>query len=244
MVIEKKQFFGNRSLTHYVIPKGVKEIGDWAFACCRELVWVAFPESVEKIGREAFASCDKLKAVYYYRDSIERKETELADLLAVSLRFFDENSRLIVLRKEGRDVWLPAWDEACKTYIEKPDDLGYRPFWAGGEEDYEDENKAYMEYCRMTRYRKALVILKRLLVEGDDDRAYFLRKFRENDMALECLCGQIDRPFKVLKIYEESGSLTRENCLAVLDKLPRESVELRALLLLRTENAEEDDWEL
>ena len=243
MVIEKKQFWGDRVLTHYVVPKGVTEIGEWAFAGCRELVWVAIPDTVEYVGRDAFASCDKLKAVYYYRENVEKKEEEFAELMAMALRFFAANSKFVALRRERREVWLQAWDEACQNYLEGPDDQGYRPFWAGGEEDYEDESKAYLEYCRMSRLRKAQVILKRLLVEGEDDgKVYFQKKLRENDMALELLKDRIDHPVQVVNIYEEAGIFTRENCLALLSGLPEESVELRALILLRTESIQEDEW--
>ena len=244
MVIEKKQFWGDRDLTHYVVPRDVTEIGDWAFAGCRELVWVAIPETVRYVGREAFASCDKLKAVYYYRKDTEHKEEKYAELLALALRFFPSNSELVASRKEGCAVWLQAWDAACKSHLESADDLGYRPFWAGGEEDYEDENKAYLEYCRMTRFRKAEVVLQRLLAEDMDGmREYFLKKLCENDMSLELLKGKIDHPARVVQIFEESGLLTGESCREILDAIPRESVELRSLLLLKTGNFRENNWE-
>ncbi|MBQ9489094.1 MAG: leucine-rich repeat protein, partial [Lachnospiraceae bacterium] len=48
--IKKKQFMGEKSLRSYVIPMGTEEIGDWAFAGCRELVSVAIPVTVVRLG--------------------------------------------------------------------------------------------------------------------------------------------------------------------------------------------------
>ena len=40
-----------------VIPEGVMEIGDAAFACCERLRSVSIPESVTHIGDDAFDEC-------------------------------------------------------------------------------------------------------------------------------------------------------------------------------------------
>ena len=47
-----------------VIPEGVMEIGDAAFACCERLRSVSIPESVTHIGDDAFDECCSLKAVH------------------------------------------------------------------------------------------------------------------------------------------------------------------------------------
>ena len=43
-----------------VIPDGVTEIGDRAFACCMNLQYVTLPESVTYIGEDAFSECENL----------------------------------------------------------------------------------------------------------------------------------------------------------------------------------------
>ena len=50
-----------------VIPEGVTEIGDNAFANCRELKSVIIPEGVTLIGVEAFNSCWELESVTFPR---------------------------------------------------------------------------------------------------------------------------------------------------------------------------------
>ena len=64
--IDRKHFFGNRDLVSYVVPENVTEIGDWAFARCRRLRWVAMPMGLERIGKDAFAECESLVAAYIY----------------------------------------------------------------------------------------------------------------------------------------------------------------------------------
>lgn len=45
------------------IPKGVTEIGDWAFTGCKFLTSIVIPESVTKIGNRAFNGCNSLTSV-------------------------------------------------------------------------------------------------------------------------------------------------------------------------------------
>ncbi|MBP5282643.1 MAG: leucine-rich repeat protein, partial [Lachnospiraceae bacterium] len=51
--VAKKQFLGDKTLTHYVVPEGIREIGDWAFSGCKELTWIEVPTTLERIGRDA-----------------------------------------------------------------------------------------------------------------------------------------------------------------------------------------------
>ena len=242
MVIEKKQYMGDRTLKSFIVPKDVVEIGDWAFSGCKELRWVAIPESVEHIGRNVFAFCEKLEAVYCYQDTVEKKEESLAELMAIAFRFFRETSRMIEMWRKGRGAWICAWDQVCKRFLEGPDEEGFHPFLAGGEEDYQDEEEDRREYCRKKRLQKAEVILKRLLVEreweacqmSEKEKAFWLDKLRENDMALELLKDNVNKPMQVVDIYENAGLLTHENCRILLETIPEESVELRAMLLGRT----------
>ena len=46
--ITKKQFMSRKDLFEYVIPDGILEIGDWAFADCDNLQMLSFPISVKK----------------------------------------------------------------------------------------------------------------------------------------------------------------------------------------------------
>ncbi|MBO4514359.1 MAG: leucine-rich repeat protein, partial [Lachnospiraceae bacterium] len=147
----------------YVVPGEVRTIGDWAFAGCRELARIALPSGIERIGRDAFQGCDKLEEAFVYQsegsfcEEAARSEAERvgAGLLALALRYFPEASILLATMREGGNSWTCAWDEACKKFLEEEDAVGFRPFLAGGEEDYEDAAKALEEHCRKKRLIKA-----------------------------------------------------------------------------------------
>ncbi len=232
-MIKRKQFMGDKTLKSYVIPKGTTEIGEWAFSGCKALSRVAIPSTVEHIGRDAFANCDQLKVASIYHET-EEEEDDLAGLMAIALRYFKTDDRLITERRGGREHWLKLWDEACETFLDSPDEEGFRPFLAGGEEDYEDEAKKREEHCKMARLRKARAVYERLVTMEEGERlAHFQRRFRENDMAFKLLTSELECPRQAFRVYESAGLLTRENCLRVQSGLPEECVELKALLLQR-----------
>ncbi len=47
----------------YEVPRGIKEIGDYAFAGCTRIYSVTVPSSVERIGAKAFARCSGLSSI-------------------------------------------------------------------------------------------------------------------------------------------------------------------------------------
>ena len=50
-------------LGEFIIPEGVKTIGDYAFYKCTSLVEINIPDSVETIGEYAFCSCASLEKI-------------------------------------------------------------------------------------------------------------------------------------------------------------------------------------
>ena len=269
MEIKKKQFWGDKSLRSYVVPSEVRTIGDWAFAGCRELVRIALPRGIEQIGRDAFQGCDKLEEAFVshcegsFCEATAWSEAERAGagLMALALRYFPDASKLFAAMREGNSEWIGAWDEACKKFLEEEEAVGFKPFLAGGEEDYEDAAKALEEYCRKKRMIKAEMIYKRLAVmeicdpldaaEGHNGsgclrnvgtiRTFYEERLRENDMALEYLLIIRQRPSLAVQIYDRAGVLTSESIQKLLAKIPEEKVELRAALLrIRNANGNSD----
>ena len=181
--IDRKQFLGDRNLTSYIVPETVTEIGDWAFARCRNLKWIAIPRGLKKIGREAFADCESLSAVYFYTEgNCGRKDAEEtftiaelpekqrleAGLAATAFKYFPK-AQDMVDAMQGQavyaDDWLTAWDESCVRFLQRPEQEGFVPFLAGGEEDYADDDARLEAYCKDGRKIKAKVLCQRLLVE-------------------------------------------------------------------------------
>ena len=227
--IRKKQYCGDKSLRSFVIPEGTTEIGDWAFSRCSELREIAVPVSVTRVGKDAFAGCEKLKKAKLYGGK-RLLDGRLEMTLAVALRFFPEAAEVIRAFQEGEDIYWAAWDLACHRFLERPDEDGYRPFFAGGEEDYEEEEAGRNKYCQERRRVKAEIMLARLLASKWDEE-YYLDKLHDNDKALECLAGADFSPGPLIETYEKAELLTPENCRTVLRIIPEEKVELRAILL-------------
>ena len=55
--------FSSRHVTSVSLPSTIREIGERAFAYCRELSEINIPESLLTIGKEAFKSCKQLKEI-------------------------------------------------------------------------------------------------------------------------------------------------------------------------------------
>ena len=228
-IIRKKQYCGDKSLRSFVVPEGTTEIGDWAFSRCGELRKIDVPVSVVYIGKEAFTGCDKLKEATLYGGAKPFADG-LKGTLAIALRFFPDAEQMLQAGKEGEDKYLAVWDLACHRFLERPDEEGYRPFLAGGEEDYEEEEAGRDKFCRVRRHIKVKIILERLLASKRDGE-YYLAKLHNYDEALEVLAASDLWPGALVEIYEEAKLLTLESCRRVLGMMPEENVELRAILL-------------
>ena len=77
----------NCAAQDYVIPEGVKEIGDFAFTLSN-LKSVSIPESVETIGHAAFADCRNLKSLSL-PDNLKKMEKPHSIIYGCSLDYFD-----------------------------------------------------------------------------------------------------------------------------------------------------------
>ena len=59
----KKLYLNEKELIYLDIPKGVEEIGQYAFYNCNRFMSVTIPPSVKSVGRDAFGGCSGLSAV-------------------------------------------------------------------------------------------------------------------------------------------------------------------------------------
>lgn len=252
--IDKKQFYGDRNLVFYSVPETVTEIGDWAFARCRKLKRIAIPRKIKRIGREAFAECESLVAAYFYEghwnEAWDDPGTE-GELMVLALRYFPEVQRVVSGMQESEltvdmaaadaSGWIKVWDEACGRFLQRPDEEGFVPFLAGGEEDYEDDGESLAAYCRKVRLTKAKMVYRRLLADQmgagwgfgltEEMRLFYHAALRENDGDFAVLMDLEDHFREAARIYEAAGILTQEKIGGLLERLPKDLVELRALLM-------------
>ena len=67
-------FENSTALTQVVIPEGVTEIADSAFASCTNLTYIKIPDTVTQVGASAFSQCSSLSSITL-PDSLERMES-------------------------------------------------------------------------------------------------------------------------------------------------------------------------
>lgn len=252
--INKKQFYGDRNLVSYSVPETVTEIGDWAFARCRKLKRIAIPRKIKRIGREAFAECESLVAAYFYEghwnEAWDDPGTE-GELMALAMRYFPEVQRVVSGMQESEltvdmaaadaSGWLRGWDEACGRFLQRPDEEGFVPFLAGGEEDYADDGESLAAHCRKAQLTKAKMAYRRLLADQigaergfglpEELRLFYQAALRENDGDFAVFMDLEDHFREAARIYEAVGILTQEKIGGLLERLPEDLVELRALLM-------------
>lgn len=177
--IEKKQFMGSKELVNVIVPSHVTAIENWAFAHCSNLKTISIPASLEYIGNQVFLNCDKLGKVVVYDENSARIASKAEDynlskviygsklineylskLLAIAILKFDYNGN--ILTEYGSDEWLEKWDTTLCKYIEEADDNGFKPFLAGGEEDYENIDNAREKFCYNRQCEKINAIFSRI----------------------------------------------------------------------------------
>ena len=259
--ISKKQYLGDGSLTGYIVPQGTERIGDWAFAHCRNLKWIAIPKTLTQIGKEIFMGCDRLETVWFYDESDQmesfRPETltyrqqMIGELNAIALRYFKDPQSLIRAYHIGEQTVPPVWDAECKAYLSAPDETGFQPFLAGGEEDYEGGEEAVIQYRHRQRCRKAGILWKRLLTDrtgacfhDEGWHRFYLQKLRELPEALEVLAQTREHLQEAIAVSEEAKLLTGENIHTLLELIPAGNVELRAVILQKAGRETSGLWEL
>lgn len=241
--ISKKEFWRDGTLRTFRIPDGIRLIGDWAFYGCTELTRIEIPTSIEFIGKDAFAGCDKLERACLYGEGISNEGIPvkghlqnvgesvcLERLLAFALRYFQGQNEIVSAGRGGLKALLFTWDQACHRFLDTSDADGFRPFLAGGEEDYADDEKERETYCRDRRLLKARIIVARLMAH-EENHGFYRERLQKNDMALELLKETWDDPRRVVELLEEAEVLTKGNCREVLEQLSEECVEMKALLL-------------
>ena len=239
-MIRKKEYFNDQTLERIIVPEKIREIGDWAFARCRNLKSAALPAELERIGREAFAGCERLKDVFIYdkmqSDDFSGYQNGRSALAAIAFRYFDSNQAVWdALKAEnagdaGAD-FQGIWDGLCEIFLNKPDTDGFRPFLAGGEEDYPDEKKALAQHCEQMHFRKAEAIWFRLLLGPQSRREFYLKALCRNDGELVYFRTIRENCRTAAEIYREAGLLTEEKIPELLKDIPEGQVELRTALI-------------
>ena len=256
--IPAKQNLGNRKLISDVIPQGVTGIGDWAYAYCVNLEEIAIPSSVRSLGRDVFTGCTALKRVYLYESGVYGEASKTGDtaglcagLNAIAVRFFSSPMEVLIPDVNVTACIMKKWDEQCLEFLELPDDTGFSPFLAGGEEDYSEGEDQLTKYRQERQRSRAYVLFARLLAAEiselpfeRDSRGKMTELFRCCPGAIPLL-NEIDGHYtEAAGLYYETGLVTAETLPAVFEFLDPEKVELRSALINRGNGGMMNDLEL
>ncbi len=228
--IPKKAVLGNRNVDMIIVPYGVKEIGDWAFAHCPMLKEIWLPDTVEKYGRDIFLDDDKLEKIVVY----SKQETEqlyyvnedMPELFAIAVKCF-EKSETYRFSNLFDESWLKWFDSNLSDYIDEPDETGFNPFLAGGEEDYEDPENDIEYYKKKQRERKCGAILKRLKSAKEPSVSY-MEKYKAHinkhkSDAIRFILDNKQESFNYLKIYAEHDFIEEKDIPSLLESFSDES---------------------
>ena len=258
--IPKKEYMNRRDLTEVILPSHIEEIGAWAFAYCDRLSKIYIPDSVQTFGQDIFQGCSALKDIVVYEANntditsgktgttfflLENTREKLSRLTAIAFTHFNQPA-LRCLRDVGSTKWLSMWEHTLLGFIKQPDDEGFDPFLAGGEEDYEDKNSNPDYFCHTRRMQKIQCILERLLLEQDYPLSQEIRT-RLSDYLLsysfwslhdstpaetiDVLLGETQRLSAMFKLYEALHLFEHIHIPDLISTLSPEQVELKALLL-------------
>ncbi|MBQ9200385.1 MAG: leucine-rich repeat protein [Lachnospiraceae bacterium] len=225
--VSKKAMLGDKNVDLIFVPYGIKRIGDWAFAHCIRLKEIWLPDTLKGFGKDVFLDDINLEKIVVYSkiknesESHSKNSTELYDdkkeqmyfvnddiseLLAIAVKYF-KNGEAYNFSRLIDDKWLEWFDTNLLAYIDEPDDSGFNPFLAGGEEDYEDPENDINYYKKKQREKKCGAILVRLKAAQKPTAAY-IEKYKKfiNAHKKETIMFMLDKKhesFSLLKIYTE-----------------------------------------
>ncbi len=110
---------------HHITYEGdCYEVGQYAFANCKQLTEITFPECVTVIGKGAFQGCAALKTIYSYMQNPPTIDhsvfAQCGDLKNITLYVFDDNAPAIYSEMEvWREFLIKVYGKEIPASIEK-----------------------------------------------------------------------------------------------------------------------------
>ena len=247
--IGKKAFLSRKNLREIVIPDGVEEIGDWAFAHCDGLVWVSLPGRKIRFGKAVFKDCGRLEAIRV-RNLEEkgmqacgkghgRRETKsgVPKLLAAAVRWMDAYY-LLDPQEAGGKEWTEKWDARLLSILLAPDQEGYSKQVLCGEEDYGSTDlDAFKSSRRKVKVRLAFL---RLLYPIGLSKAFetelenYLRghtKGKSGEEAWLVLKEEHGNDREYYELFAELGCVDEANCDGILSDIGEAYPEMKAYFM-------------
>lgn len=236
--IGRKEFLSRKNLRKIIVPAGVTEVGDWAFAYCDNLHTAVF-EGRPVFGRAVFLECKGLRFLYLGTtpENADSESEAVAALLAAAVTVADA-PYLLDAREAGSAEWLQKWDARMQVILQSPDTEGYSKQVLCGEEDYGSTDlSAYISNRRKWKVRLAFLRLLYPLGLEQSMRQLLEDYLREHTKGCES-----EETWQVVlqehgderlyyQLFADLGGITETNFDALLADVSEEKPELRAYLM-------------
>lgn len=233
--LHRKAFLSSKFLKEVWLPKGLKEIGDWAFAYCSALESVWIPEGEFSIGKDIFKDCIRLFRLCRLgrKDPVEEQVGRLLGAVPVKL----EADYLFTPAQAGQAQWLKRFDDKLKEFLTLPDEEGFTKMVYCGEEDI----VANVEYYLAERRReKARLCFLRLINDVGLDEKFAGELFDYlaghtkgslSEAAWEVVFGEHGSEQAYYDVFTKAGCLTEENYDDILQQMGEDYPEMKGYLI-------------
>ena len=251
--VEKKTFLSRKNLRKAVLPEGVEEVGDWAFAYCTNLESVWMPRKKLKLGNRIFMECPGIRRIYAYQmtdasDGRLEDQEQTAALLAAAAVMLDAEY-LLDVQEAGTEAWIKKWDARMEAVMEAEDGDGYTKMILCGEEDYGCSLEEFIRNKRKGKVRLAMLRLLNPLGLAEENavlwKEYLLAHTKgcESEETWEVLLEEHGYEESYFRLFAEIGALREDNFDGILKDMAEGYAEMKAHFInYRQRNMETMDF--
>ena len=243
--IEDKAFWAARSVRSVLMPKGIRHIGDWAFAKCANLETVVFEDDFrpDLFGKDVFKGCNRLTSI-----SFANMDEVTAHFLAMCANRLEFDS-LIRSDDVGRASWYAKWDICLAAKIKSDDAEARMSAALCGEEDIsydgigsvdgempgegadfvskEAYNRSVLCYMRLVNDRHISADTRRMLEEH-----IITNRFGEGaSSSFFAIFEECDGDLSYLRIYLDTVRPDRQTLLSMIESLGSSHVAAKSFLI-------------
>ena len=245
--IGRKAFLSNKQLKEIRLPRGLLEIGDWAFAYCSHLIFVWMPKRNFSMGKGIFKECQELSGIFPL-DEEGIKQHQCGMLLgSVPVRL--ETEYLFTPGDVGTGRWLAAYDAKVRAFLAQPDEDGYSKMVYCGEEDIMSNMDLYLAERRRAKVRLCFLRLLNPIGIMEDFRKELEEYLRTHtkgclsEAAWEVVFSEHGNQQDYYEVFTQAGCVTGENYDRILSDMGEQYPEMKGFLMrYRSEKMERMDF--
>ena len=245
--IDRKAFLSRKQLKEIRLPKGLLEIGDWAFAYCSGLTFVWMPKRNLSMGKGVFKDCQALSGIFPLEG--ETVKDRQCGMLLGSVPMKLETEYLFTPGDVGSGQWLCAYDAKVHTFLEQPDEDGYSKMVYCGEEDIMSNMDLYLAERRREKARLCLLRLINPVGLSENFRQELEGYLREHtkgcdsQAAWEVVFFEHGSEQEYYEAFTGAGCVTEENYDRILSDMGEQYPEMKGFLMrYRSEKMEQTDF--